>query len=70
MPCTQFSTGDELELLVPETDPNTPKFFRRRIGPVQIGYEFKTFMVTEPPSADFDVPKACTSPGRRINRVP
>jgi hypothetical protein len=56
--------GVEFLVLVPQDDPNVPKFLRRRSGPTITGFEFRMFSATEPAQSDFSVPKECTTARR------
>ena len=61
--CLQVG-GVEFLVLVPQDDPNVPKFLRRRSGPTITGFEFRMFSATEPAQSDFSVPKECTTARR------
>ena len=58
--CLQVA-GVELVVLVPQDNPNVPKFLRRRSGPTIIEMEFMMFAATEPAQSDFSVPEECAS---------
>ena len=60
----------EVAVLVPQTNPNIPWFYLYHTGAITVGYEFTSFVATEPPADDFAIPKECTPAGHRINRVP
>ena len=47
----------EVDVLVPQTNPNIPWFYLYHTGAITVGYEFTSFVVTEPPADDFAIPK-------------
>ena len=59
MLCLQ-AAGVELVLLVPQDEPNVPKFLRRKTGATILGFEFRMFSPTEPSQSAFSVPPECT----------
>ena len=51
--------GVRFDLFVEQTDPNIPRFYGRRMGPITQNFDFMSFAPGTPPTKDFAIPREC-----------